>query len=225
MNLGQVRYQCFKVCVHYVVCHVGVGITSLYLAAQQSSSPKSVIITDFHEDVVDNCQYNVDINNTILSKNAVECEVQMLDWSDYLSSSLPTAEVVLAADCTYSKDLNHYLVKLFEELLLEKKDFKDESVLNATSSSGADAPPRIGLIACTVRNKDTYEHFQKVLLQQDEGSGRLPSTTIVDLSHWAHSLINEKLLLESERIYYENRDLLKLFCILPAGQQLPSYMR
>lgn len=115
-------------------------------------------------------------NNEILSELLTEQNKQMslegkvFNWKDYSSEEFHQVPIncLFAADCTYSEDLNLSIVDVFE-------DYLKNNVLNSASTKkglSIETEDRVSLplrlleenipfvlIACTVRNPDTFQHF------------------------------------------------------------------
>jgi hypothetical protein len=106
-----------------------------------------------------------------LDEASSSIETILFDWKDYNSSLLHSQEIscLFAADCTYSEDLNLSLIAVFEDYLVNNPLSKERtlSLEGDNESSPSFFLPLIlleknipfVLIACTVRNEETFSHF------------------------------------------------------------------
>lgn len=214
------RVPCILANQAVVELGAGVGITGLLIgrALPANFQPSKLVLTDFHFEVVDLLQHNIDINTAdgnLQHKCVLESDI--LDWgtvqpSDYIKYN---AKVLLAADCTYSESGNVLLVSAFKCFLETMGDAncdtnKNEIVSGPTSApidekylrtlSGAGVP--YILIACTVRNPATYAHFRGLV----DSDGEL---LVRDATAWAASCFPE----ETTYYYAEDRSQIDLLCI------------
>lgn len=81
----------------------GTGITGLILAAV--CHPSALVMTDFHDQVLQNLEFNASVN--VDSSSECDVVVRHLDWSTCSRSAMRDldADILIAADCTYSTDL------------------------------------------------------------------------------------------------------------------------
>jgi hypothetical protein len=112
----------------------GVGLTGIALA--KLCAPRSVTLTDFGSDVLENLAFNV-------AHNSAACAVQSLDWLD-ASAAPSAADLILVADCVYAPDLLGPLVRVLDEALGRR-------------------PGACALIVSTERNRDTFALFLAAL--------------------------------------------------------------
>ena len=93
-----------------------------------------------------------------------------LDELNIFSRAPP--DVVFAADCTYSGELHLHLINVFESLIHTAPATRDysEYLTNDAFNMGLfldnynDSDCKFGLVACTVRNVDTYQVLAITLL-------------------------------------------------------------
>ncbi|CAE7706802.1 unnamed protein product [Symbiodinium microadriaticum] len=207
---------------HVVELGAGTGCTGL-IAALSSPSPLSVTMTDFHGDVLENLQHNIDMNRKCNNKMC-ELYCQQLDWmqcyrseitSSEVFSSLGlahgTAPVVLAADCCYAEDLCGILLHVVSLLLQSSSD---------RTESRSDDKPAVGLIATMVRNPDTYAHFEKCLATEENLCHR-------DITEWALAATelgggyNGHF---QPMFYYDGRDAIKLVCVAMKSEDIDNFL-
>jgi predicted nicotinamide N-methyase len=191
----------------------GVGCTTIpaLIALPKADKPRKLYVTEGPLDVVENLRFNVAINsadktdngcdsdNTIDTMNKQkdtasgnhsvkdqaysfdDCEVHVdaLDWLNCSEQSCRDmdADIVLAADCTYSEDISEALIETYIKLLAK--------------------PTSIGLIACTVRNPTTFQHFMTCLSQKLH-------LRYTDVTKWANDCIQE------QKFHYDNRSAIRV---------------
>ena len=197
----------------------GVGITGILIGRGLPSlyQPKSVIMTDCFEEVMNILRHNIDqLPTSITSSLSPEsqfCELlaDTIDWNTITTDGIQKyqANCMIAADCTYSEDLNLLLISVFEKYLCQSHDqyrnvFEKIMPLNRdeflpTSLLQYNIP--FVLIACTIRHPDTFQHFV-TNLNAHEGF------QVFDVSQSAHSLVKQPL------YEYDFRSNIRLFCIL-----------
>lgn len=214
----------------------GVGITSILIASieQFVNRPKKLILTDFHSDVVLNLQHNIHLFHNRCIDSGCHLESDILNWStvsenDFISYG---ADVLLAADCTYSEDCNVFLVRAFKKFLygaskmprLSKNTIFTENN-NIMGQSLDDAENLINssylgqilleknipciIVACTVRNMVTFNHFSQLVYSDEH-------MHCEDISDWAAKTIhcNRNANNFSPLYYYpEGTENIKVFCI------------
>ena len=195
---------------HVIELGAGVGVTGVVAAA--SVRMKSLLMTDFAEEIVENLRHSVDIN-----KKHHKCEVirvEQLDWRaassredvEYLygSGSGGWPDVILAADCTYSEDIQSPLVMCIESLLLAAREASNscpECSREAAESEEAIALQLrhgpVAIVAGEVRSESTYAHFLQVLESR-------PGIAFQDVTQWALAATEDGRL-----FHYERRDQLR----------------
>jgi hypothetical protein len=131
---------------------------------------------------------------TIRDENKIKSLV--LDWREYDPELIRNQPIhcMFAADCTYSEDLNLSLMSVFEDYLLNNILNQRDSVSSTRSSAdsaswylpinliAAETP--FVLIACTIRNRDTFRHFLSLLAEN-------PRITSIDLTTDTRTLLRE----------------------------------
>jgi predicted nicotinamide N-methyase len=197
----------------------GVGITALLLACATPPQlrPSKVIMTDFHHAVVNILEENIELNSAKYCADHCPMEADTLDWAtveeaDFLRYN---ANVAIAADCTYSESGNVNLVRAFKLFLnamgplttpsertggKESDTSTQEEHCYCTKLLGRRIP--FVLIACTVRNPATYEHFRR-LLQED------CDFHVEDMTQWAAAQFPAV----PTYFYPEDRSRIQLLCI------------
>jgi hypothetical protein len=191
----------------------GVGITGLVLARglPDEIQPNEVLLSDYPLDVMELLAENT----TIVSRWNDRCKVdaKALDWAQvndhgFDDISLGSYNCILAADCTYSEDLNSSLVRLFEayfELYSQhhsiaynninmEEDYLPIALLKSKE-------PFV-LIACTERNIVTYQHFLSVLEQSKICQG-------IDITFSSQQLVQYPFYVD----YSVDRNLIRILCI------------
>lgn len=197
----------------------GVGITGLLIgrALSPELQPAKVVMTDFHFEVVDLLQHNIDIN-TDPHNPGHKCilEADMLDWGTVQHSDIIryNAKILIVADCTYSESGNTLLVSAFKSFLSAMRSHTASTADQAYTASAAnradetylrclsDAGEPYILIACTVRHPTTYAHFRGLI----DLDGELQ---VLDATEWAASCFPE----ETTYYYAEDRAQIALLCI------------
>lgn len=130
----------------------------------------------------------------------------------------PDVNVLFAADCTYAEDCCYLLIKIFEKFL-KSDDMNIPIDISQSPADGFDLLSNLKkmrqkyvLIACTVRNLDTYQHFLNLLDSS-------PILSKINLTIWASDLISRSFVTipSDQRVcplyHYENIDAVKLWCI------------
>ena len=141
--------------------------------------------------------------------------------------------MVFAADCTYSGELHLHLINVFERLIHTQPN--DCDYLNYILADGTfnvelfldnyNRSCKFGLIACTVRNIDTYQvlthlltylltHSLTYLLFQDfiVELNKHPKIRYFNISKWCHEATGE------QRYYYERKADIEVLLLLPASE-------
>jgi hypothetical protein len=185
------------------------------------------IINEFHNNNNNNTSSNENGNNyenlfqeqlkTIRDENKIKSLV--LDWREYDHELIRNRPIhcMFAADCTYSEDLNLSLMSVFEDYLLNNILSQRDTVSSVRSSTDspcwylpinliATETPFV-LIACTIRNRDTFRHFLSLIAEN-------PRITSVDLTSDTRSLLREFPYFPS--FYYESSSStdIQLICLL-----------
>jgi predicted nicotinamide N-methyase len=201
----------------------GVGNTGILLAV--TTPLKSLVMTDFNDDINDNLRHNVDIN-----KSLFKCEVdpaktvQMLDWRAAASTEdvqyLGLGDVILAADCTYSEDICGPLLQAIHTLLVARAvalsscpvheqsdlDSKDEQASVVAMASPLEIQAKCGPMAIVVseeRNQATWAHFLLLLRKH-------PGLRHQDFTEWAMNKTEEA---GGRFLHYGNRDKLHFIAV------------
>jgi hypothetical protein len=214
----------------------GTGCTGILLAL--STNLKKIIMTDFHPEVIDNLQQNIDLNAHVTSSALMSCET--LDWAyftkediGHLLDELPQP-VILAADCIYSIDLGISLVNIICQILFEAVQREtelqatshslDELLTSVLSSSPSDplstsSPSQrfpYALIVQTVRLEETFTSFMKYLELTLTGSSSVYKGIIGyrEITNW----IKENHRQDAELFYYDRSEEVRVFCLYPIGQ-------
>lgn len=218
----------------FVELGAGVGITSLlwYLSLPSDSKMKGIVITDYADSVMDIVSRNVSIAKDVFSDDSADSVITPLlfDWTDVTPRHmklLSDAHCLLAADCTYSPDLNTALVSLFHLyfktfLAYNSIDYDAlESFFASTEMTETGELPFVGLlsnnvpfvlIACTMRNEATFGHFVDSL---NEASDVLSYQLVTACVHSK---------LENRHMYFiPDRSAVETFCIYPCISLLSQY--
>ena len=207
----------------------GTGCTGILLAL--SSKFKKIVMTDFHPDVMENLQFNIDRNSHLLSSSSVNspatvmsCEI--LDWAYYsesdishLLNELPNP-VILAADCIYSNDLGILLVNLICRILSSTSLVGDETLqtscdcpnsleeLLTSSSSFSSSKFPFALIVQTIRQEDTFASFMKYLeLTIRDDPSLVGIIKFQDITNW----IQDKKF--TPTFYYDPTEDVRVICV------------
>jgi len=195
----------------------GVGVTGLIYMKSIFASPnmpRKYMMTDFDQTVLENLANNIQLNFP-WQQNAESSAVlaRALDWSmlSEINVRAMNADIILAADCTYSEDTNTHLVKCIR-LFLEYKnasraDRADcvrnnnaiDGSLSAVESIVSKGIP-FAVVACTVRNPATYNDFIEKLNQTIGLSWS-------DETEWAVAVVPVPI------YYYENRSQIKVIVV------------
>ena len=192
----------------------GVGVTGLIYMKSIFNSPNmpvNYIMTDYDRTVLENLSNNIQLNfpwqqnaeSSVVSARAV-------DWStlsdvDALSMN---ADIILAADCTYSEDTNTHLVNCIRMFLDLKNSNRKNYVLDVDAAQRSMSKVEsivvrgipFAVIACTVRNPATFNDFIGKLNQTS-------SLSWSDETEWALSTVPVPI------YYYENRSHIKVIVI------------
>ena len=119
----------------------GTGIVGLLVAMTARTRPATLLLTDFESEVIDNLKFNVEQNSLLPACrddsndsnggnggnggcNNLEIGVSFLDWSvadplqQHHDSTGRVFDVLIAADCVYSEELNVDLVNALRSYLL-----------------------------------------------------------------------------------------------------------
>lgn len=212
----------------------GTGCTGILLAL--STNLKKIIMTDFHPDVIENLQFNIDLN---LNQSSTSMSCETLDWAyftdadvDHLLSELPNP-IILAADCIYSIDLGIFLVnilcKILSSSLIRTSEFESQYTLgedldvlqqflmtsNPSVSSSSKFP--YALVVQTIRQEDTFASFLKYL--ESTLCNDLTYKDVLgfkDITDWIqhHQQMNEK----ESLFYYHKNEIVRVICIFPLGK-------
>lgn len=213
----------------------GVGITGLLIARAipAAQRPEKVIMTDFHHEVVDLLDYNIQLNCGRGGDEVCSLLADTLDWSsvqadDYLRYG---AKVMLAADCTYSESGNVnlvYAMKLFLKTMTSTASVSAPTAPEPETDSHA-PPAAVVDTARTAQTRVGNQSYVQTVLSQDKPLV-LIACTIRHPATYAHfrSLIDADLELQvsdltawaaaqfpSVPTYYypEDRSAIQLLCI------------
>lgn len=189
----------------------GVGITGVVVSASVRMS--HLLLTDFAENILENLQHNVSINRDRYVGEE-EVRVEQLDWRAassrediehlYPRQGDSWADVIIAADCTYSEDINLSLAQCIETLLRAKGAGVDNSRKGNREASAEDGEDlvsaidlqrrhgTIAIVAGEERSESTYDHFLRLL-------GSSESLSFCEVTRWAIECTEEKRLFEYER--------------------------
>ncbi len=184
-----------------------------------------LVITDYAWSVIDLVDRNVEIARSLFGDEDTDGNIRsvLMDWamlSEDDLTILADADCLLAADCTYSPDLNTLLVQLFQtyfKLRLQRVPLSREYTEHASDDPTLPFAELLQhqvpfvLIACTLRNEDTFSHFLHSL---EEASLHL---THLNVTARVHAQLQGK-----EMYYVPDRHRVEVFCIYPANVQSPS---
>lgn len=190
----------------------GVGITGLVLARglPGDQQPAHVVVSDYPSEVMDLLRDNTQHLSHWDEADRCTVSAEMINWSQVTDAGCPGValeefDCILAADCTYSEDLNQLLVKLFDVYFTLSRPrtvsvqmSADDFLPNCLLERGE---PFV-LIACTERNAVTFQHFLGLLEQSACCKG-------VDVTSIAHKLNSPPFYVPSE-----DRALVRLLCIV-----------
>ncbi len=166
------------------VIELGAGVGNTGILVAKHVNMKSLVMTDFNDEILENLQYNVDLN----MKRGLCCQDIRVDFCDWRATGDQQVErgevqrygksqVILAADCTYSMDICTHLVGSIRALLEHSKkeelrrsthDFDKTVVSDPVEAQKRFGP--IAIVAAVERNEETYAHFLATL---DESRPRL----------------------------------------------------
>lgn len=205
----------------------GVGISSLiwFYSLSPALRMKELVITDYAWSVLELVDKNIEIARSLFGDCSTDHNIKsgLLDWamlSEEDITQLSQSHCLLAADCTYSPDLNTILVKLFQTyfdaylkthassqdtlLSLSYEEFtkENEQQLPVVSLLSKEIP--FVLIACTLRTADTFSHFVRSLDQAAE------SISYMKITNRVHQSLAGK-----EMYYIPDRLNVEVFCIFP----------
>ena len=192
------------------VHELGAGVGNTGILVAKSINMKTLIMTDFNEEILENLQFNLDLN----MKRGLTTQAVKVDFCDWRAIEDPEAEgdaarygksdVILAADCTYSKDICTSLVGTIEALL-EHSCEERVVVARELPSNPVEAQKRYGqiaIVAAVERNEETYAHFLTIL------KSRRPRLEHFDCTAWALAACEARPL-----FCYGFRDKLRFVCI------------
>lgn len=191
----------------------GVGISSILLHASASvaNQPMQITATDCFESVLEVQESNITSTNIMFPSSSLFMHSYNLDWlavSEEDWDLLTDANLLFAADCTYSPDLNIALVELFTEYFRRYmlKHGQGKPIIQADaevlSQMIAGEVPAI-IISCTVRNEETFRHFIQLLFYAKDNLHHMDITAHVQQQGGEH-------------LYYiPDRDAIKTFLIIP----------
>lgn len=191
------------------------------------TSPCEIIMTDFHPDVLSMIDHSIALTdrNTPSTTNPSTAVIQLrsafLDWNDTTNKTLFetwSPHCLLAADCTYSSDLNTLLVGLFHDyfktvtpsLLRPTANLSHPSPTATVHEQEGFLPNRLFalgipfvLIACTIRQPETYAHFVTSL------QAAAATITYQDITAQAYQSIQ----ISGELYYNDQRPAVQVLCI------------
>jgi hypothetical protein len=168
------------------------------------------------------CTADDDDDDAAPDNTACVLEAAVLDWSTAVPENfrLYGASVMIAADCTYCEGSNVHLVRAMQCFLTTMREEASQEASSLRSprvDSCCDDASRpdsrylqlllaqqqpFVLVACTVRQEDTFQHFAQLLV--DRG------LRVIDLTLWARQ---EGLPAVPPYHYPESIDSIKLLCI------------
>lgn len=179
-----------------------------------------LVITDYAWSVIDLVDRNIEIARSLFGDEDTDGNIHsaLMDWamlSEDDLTILADADCLLAADCTYSPDLNTLLVQLFQtyfKLRLERVPLSPEYTGHRSDDSTLPFAALLQhkvpfvVIACTLRNEDTFNHFVQSL------TAASLQLTHLNVTARVHAHLQGK-----EMYYIPDRDRVEVFCIYPAN--------
>lgn len=152
-----------------IVIELGSGVGFFGISLAKLSQPRHVILTDVHPTVLKFLRINRVLNfgqvsdqldlgtwsqqvptletkDYTMDESATPVSIQSLDWTNFKSEDLPSADVIVASDVVYSPELVSPLVRVIQALL------------DSNAGRGCEA-----FIACTHRNGQSIELFKQSL--------------------------------------------------------------
>jgi predicted nicotinamide N-methyase len=152
----------------------GTGVTGITLAAV--CHPSKIYMTDFHDEVLNNLEYNARIN---IDQSLSEVVVSHLDWSIYSEEKVLEldSDILIAADCTYSMDLCVIVLQMISSFLrydnpifatpdaITRYSEWQSKVQNidSTTPSILFRSKKICLLCFTIRSPETLQFFFETL--------------------------------------------------------------
>lgn len=204
----------------------GTGVTGITLA--DVCRPSKIFLTDFHDEVLQNLEFNVAINIDIdkdkdidNSLSGVDVTVSFLDWGVYSEKNIIAldSDIIIAADCTYSSDLCVLVLQTissflrYENPLFSTLDASARYTAWQTSAMTIDnttpsilfRSKKMCLLCFTIRAPETLEFFYDTLQSLSH------EIAYEDVTEWVlQSCV-------ASSFYYEGgRDDLRVLCIVPS---------
>ena len=140
----------------------GAGLTGIFALKRWRGEIKHYTFTDSHRRVLDNLKHNLTANledwtsheledsNTLQLENDQDkttASVSLLDWETFSESDDTEADLVLGADIVFDPSLLVSLVRTLRGLLTKRHSQ--------------------ALLACCVRNMETFSLFQSLVIKQN----------------------------------------------------------
>ena len=124
------------------------------MAKSSHVTPASIHMTDYVSEVLTNCRYNLEINQSS-STSMTPVKIQAIDWYTWTLAEAReiNADVLLAADCVYD-------IANFDALV-------STLVLFFQAATDARQHPAYAIFASTVRNHSTFERFILLLDERE----------------------------------------------------------
>ena len=213
--MAEVLLRASELLSNMIILELGSGIGTTGLILSSANIPfKEIAVTDYSEDVLLNLHYNLSFNR---NRSVVQSRVsvQQLDWQLVAAgvSPVPCADIVLAADCTYSIELCDYLIEALYSILLSslqtlrsKTDevfVLEQSPTHTSNQLTFTFEPPFAILACTIRNEETYAYLLSLLANKKKAH----AFEWQDLSSWANEVAGEQI------FFYENRNNIRIIYI------------
>lgn len=138
----------------------GAGLTGIFLLKRFSREIRQYTFTDSHSKVLDNLKHNLARNledwrieeqeqEELQLENEEDkavASVRLLDWETFSQSDDVEADLILGADIVFDPSLLTSLVRTLRSLLTRRRSE--------------------ALLACCVRNEDTFALFESLVMEQ-----------------------------------------------------------
>jgi predicted nicotinamide N-methyase len=194
----------------------GTGVTGITLAAV--CQPSTIYMTDFHDEVLRNLEYNANIN---IDNSVSEVVVSHLDWSTCSESDIRKldSDILVAADCTYSMDLCVIVLQTISSFLrYDNVSFSTSAAVSGYEQwrrvaldTDKSTPPilftsrKICFLCFTIRAPETLEFFFNTLQSLRE------EITYTDVTEWVLQSCS------TNSFFYEGgKEDLRVLCVVPA---------
>lgn len=192
----------------------GVGITGIVL--KKLLPQCSVMLTDFDGGILEIMRENLTVNfsndsaaerseSDLMDSDARrKIDVKQLDWTllAQMNDVLISSDVIFAADCVYSEDLQRPLLLTIRNILSRTSQAKrfDQQRMKL---GDLDLPLPCAFIASTERNTETYSNFLSCLEELSDDLNYFDATAYVKDVQSRSKL----------DLYYEFRDLMRVACV------------